>query len=186
MTLPNLITIGRLFMVPLVVWLIASDLPALAFIFFVIAGISDGVDGFIAKRYDLSSELGAYLDPIADKALLVSIFVALSVQGAIPIWLAIMVVSRDLLIVGAFILSYLLDQPMTPKPLWVSKGNTVFQLVLAAAVLADLGFDIGMDVFRMVLVFIVAALTALSAAAYLVGWIRHMGGIVSDGEQHQG
>ncbi|MCC2112365.1 MAG: CDP-alcohol phosphatidyltransferase family protein [Hyphomicrobiales bacterium] len=186
MTLPNLITIGRLILVPLVVWLIASNMTAWAFIAFVIAGISDGVDGFIAKRFDLSSELGAYLDPIADKALLVSIFVALGLQEEIPIWLVIMVVSRDLLIVGAFILSYLLDQPMTPKPLWVSKGNTVFQILLAATVLADLGFDIGMTVIRMVLVSIVAALTAMSAAAYLVGWIRHMGGITTDGEKHQG
>ena len=186
MTLPNLITIGRLILVPLIVWLIASDLTVYAFAVFLIAGISDAIDGFIAKRFDLASELGAYLDPIADKALLVSMFVVLGLQEQIPIWLVILVVSRDLLIIGAFILSYLLDRPMTPKPLWVSKGPTAAQILLAAAVLADLGFDIGISTLRMLLVLAVGALTVASAAAYLVGWARHMANGDSAGRRHTG
>ena len=72
-----------------------------AFTFFVVAGVSDGIDGFIARRFDMRSELGSYIDPLADKALLVSIYVTLAIVGVLPGWLAIVVVSRDAMIVAA-------------------------------------------------------------------------------------
>ena len=87
MSLPNLITIGRILLVPLTIWLIVSGEYLLAFLAFIIAGISDGVDGFIAKRYDLKTQLGAYLDPLADKLLLVSIYVSLGLLHVMPAWL---------------------------------------------------------------------------------------------------
>src|SRR5208283_4357319 len=88
--LPNLITLARLLMTPLAVSMIISQRFVAAFVIFVLAGISDGVDGFIAKRFDLRTELGSYLDPLADKALLVSIYVALAVVGVLPAWIAIL------------------------------------------------------------------------------------------------
>ncbi len=94
------------------------------------------VDGFLAKRFNMTSEIGALLDPLADKALLVSIYVALGVSGAIPRWIVILVVSRDIMIVGAVIVSWLLGKPVAMKPLMVSKLNTVAQVTFAALVLA--------------------------------------------------
>ncbi len=90
---------------PIVFWLLLQGQTQMAFVLFVIAGISDGVDGFLAKRYGWTTELGAYLDPLADKLLIVSIFVALGVKGALPSWLVIAVVSRDILIVTGVVLA---------------------------------------------------------------------------------
>ena len=101
MTIPNLITIFRLIIVPIVIVMIMQGRWVPAFVLFVVAGVSDGVDGFIARRFDMRSEFGAYIDPLADKALLVSIYVTLSIVGVLPSWLAIVVVSRDLMIVAA-------------------------------------------------------------------------------------
>ena len=116
-------------MVPVVVWAITSGAMQMAFLLFVVAGISDGVDGFLAKRFDMASELGAYLDPLADKALLVSIYVALGIAGALPQWLVILVVSRDIMIVGAIMLSWLLGKPVPMRPHLSSKLNTAAQIV---------------------------------------------------------
>src|SRR5207244_5964184 len=86
-SIPNIITLGRILLVPIIVWAIASSEMEIAFAIFVIAGVSDAVDGFLAKRFNMTSELGALLDPLADKALLVSIYVALGIWGAIPRWI---------------------------------------------------------------------------------------------------
>ena len=175
MTLPNLITIGRLLLVPLVIWFIVADQPLAAFIVLLVAGLSDAVDGFLARALDLRSDLGTYLDPVADKALLVSVYVTLAVVDAIPVWLTILIVSRDVLIVGAVVLSWMLSAPTVVKPLAISKVNTVVQIVLAVVVLGGLGFGLNLGWLPTVLVYAVAALTVISAAMYLVDWVRHMG-----------
>lgn len=176
MNIPNIITLGRVILVPIVFWLLVSGQTQLAFFVFVLAGVSDAVDGFIAKRFGLSTELGAYLDPLADKLLIVSIFVALGVRGALPSWLVIAVVTRDLLIVVGVILSWLLNHPVRIRPLAVSKANTAAQIVLAGTVLADDGFGLGLEMVRIALVWIVGVLTVASLAAYLRAWLRHMSG----------
>lgn len=174
LTIPNLITLGRILLVPLVVWAIGSNAMLTAFILFLIAGVSDAVDGLIAKKFGQTSELGAYLDPLADKALIVSIYVSLNVADAIPRWLVILVVSRDIMIVGAVILSRIVGKPITVKPLLVSKLNTVAQILFAGFVLASLGFNFAMEPLRIALMISVAALTLLSVAFYLAEWVRHM------------
>ena len=141
LSIPNLITLGRILLVPVVVWAITAGEMQIAFVLFLAAGISDAVDGFLAKRFGMATELGAYLDPLADKAMLVSIYVALGITDAIPRWLVILVVSRDIMIVSAVILSWVVDKPVPLKPLLVSKLNTVAQIVLAGVVMAALGFD---------------------------------------------
>lgn len=173
-TIPNLLTVLRFLLVPVVVWAISDGHAVLAFAVFVIAGLTDGLDGFIAKKWNLSSRLGAYLDPLADKALLVSIFIALGVTGAIPVWLVVAVVARDALILAAVVVSSLMGQTLPIRPLFVSKVNTVAQILLAALVLADLAFAINLGRPSAVMVLLVAALTAVSAAAYLVAWLRYM------------
>jgi cardiolipin synthase (CMP-forming) len=175
LNLPNLITLARILMVPIVVWAIASRQMQIAFLLFLAAGVSDAVDGFIAKRFNMASELGAHLDPLADKTLIVSIYVALGVTDAIPRWLVILVVSRDLLIVGGVILSWVVGKPVGVKPHPVSKANTAAQLVLVGLVLASLGFGFDAGWALTIIVAAVTGLTLLSVAFYLRDWVRHMG-----------
>ncbi len=174
LSIPNLITLGRILLVPVVVWAIASGAMWIAFVLFVAAGISDAVDGFLAKRFHMTTELGAYLDPLADKALIVSIYLTLGINGELPGWLVILVVSRDILIVGGILLAWLVGNPLKIKPLLVSKLNTVAQIVFACVVLASLGFHIEVPTLTKVLMGLVAALTLLSVAAYVAEWVRHM------------
>ena len=175
-TLPNIITIARLILVPTIVWLMISNEHVFAFWLFVLAGVGDSVDGFIARQFNLATKLGAYLDPLADKTLLVSIYVVMAAKAEVPVWLTIMIVSRDALIIGAFLLSWVMDRPVEVRPLLISKLNTFAQIVLAALILADLASaDLGLAMTRNVMILIVAILTVSSAGAYLVGWARHTG-----------
>lgn len=179
MSLPNLITLGRILLVPVVVWAISTGSMAIAFFLFVVAGISDAVDGFLAKRFNMTSELGAYLDPLADKALIMSIYITLGIPGTIPRWLVILVVSRDIMIIGAVILSWLMGKPLKVKPLLVSKLNTAAQIVFACVVLGSLGFAMPAETLIVVLMGVVAVLTLLSIAAYLAEWLRHMNSVAA-------
>jgi cardiolipin synthase len=175
LNLPNLITIARILSVPVMVWAIVSGEMLIAFWLFVLAGLSDVVDGYLAKRLSMKSELGSYLDPLADKALLGSIFVTLGISGALPRAVVILVVSRDIMIVGAVMLSWLVGKPIAMRPLLVSKLNTAAQIGLAGLVLASLGFRFDANGVLLVAMALVAGLTLLSIAAYVREWVRHMG-----------
>jgi len=175
-TIPNLITILRFLLVPAVVLAMLQSHWEWAFFGFVAAGISDGVDGFIARQFNQRSRLGAYLDPMADKILLVSVFVVLGIGGQLPLWLVVAVVSRDALIICAVLMSTVIGHPVEMKPLLVSKANTAAQIVLAAEVLAELTFGLNLGLLRRGLVLLSGLLTGASAAAYLVAWLRHMSG----------
>ncbi len=174
LSIPNLISLGRIILVPVVVWTIILGEMRASFFLFLAAGISDAVDGFLAKRFRMASELGAYLDPLADKALIVSIYVALGIAGALPISLVILVVSRDIMIVSGFMLAWLVGKPMPVKPLPVSKANTVAQIFLATLVLAEHGFGFNAALVSAIAIGLVAVLTLLSIAFYLAEWLRHM------------
>jgi cardiolipin synthase (CMP-forming) len=174
LTIPNFITIGRFLMVPLVVWSLLNGQYALAFACFLIAGISDGVDGFIARHFDMRSKLGSWLDPAADKILLVSVYIMLGWLGEIPDWLVVLVVSRDAMIVGAIILSSIMGTAVEMKPLLVSKANTFVQIALAALVLAELALVGAMPQTREFVVYVTAFLTFASGIAYVRGWMRLM------------
>jgi cardiolipin synthase len=176
LSIPNLITLARILLVPVVVWAIASDAMQIAFLLFLAAGLSDAIDGFLAKRFGMATELGAYLDPLADKAMIVSIYIALGIAGAIPLWLVILVVSRDIMIVAAIMLSWLVDRPVELKPHVVSKANTVAQIVLALLVLATRAFEFDAQPVLVLAMAAVAVLTLLSIAFYLGEWVRHMNG----------
>ncbi len=177
--IPNFITLGRAISVPVIFWLLVNGHSRAAFFVFLIAGLSDAVDGFLAKRFNWRTELGAYLDPLADKALIVSIYIALAVSQEIPLWLVVAVVSRDILILLAVLLSWVMDQPLRIRPLVISKLNTAAQLILATTVLGDEAFGLGLEQVRYVLVWITGTLTLLSLAAYLKTWILHMTGYES-------
>ena len=100
MNVANLISLARLLAVPLMIYLILQDAMAFAFWLFVVAGVSDAVDGFLARHLGQASELGAHLDPLADKVLLVGVYVTLGYLDHLPTWLVILVVFRDFLIIG--------------------------------------------------------------------------------------
>jgi len=178
--IPNLITIVRLYLVPVSVMLIVMHEWQAAFLAFVLAGLSDAADGLIARHFDMKTELGAYLDPIADKTLLVSCFITLSIIGEVPAWLTIAVVFRDLLIVGAVILCWVLEKPMPIRPLMISKINTTVQLLFIGAILGTHAYGAGgavpmVDSWERSAALLVAGLTLASALAYLAQWLRHLG-----------
>lgn len=174
LSLPNLITLLRIILVPVIIWLMLTGHIHTAFVAFMIAGISDALDGYLAKRFHMETELGAYLDPLADKMLIVCIFVTLGLQGHLPLWLVIAVVTRDVMIVTAVMLSSVLGHPVKIKPLAISKANTTAQIVLAGLVLADEGYHLKLEGGRVVLEWITAVLTVASLASYLRRWMIHM------------
>jgi cardiolipin synthase len=175
LSLPNLITMARILSVPLIVWAITAGHMLPAFLLFLLAGISDAVDGFLAKRFNMATELGAVLDPLADKALIVSIYVALGFTETLPRWIVILVVSRDILIVGGFLVAMMINRPMAVRPHPVSKLNTVAQIVLAGVALGSLGLNFDVGWALPVLMGLVTILTLLSIGFYVAEWIRHFG-----------
>jgi cardiolipin synthase len=173
-SLPNLITLGRLVLVPVAIAMIADQSWMSALVVFLLAGISDGIDGFLARTFDLRSELGAYLDALADKALLISIYVALAVVGVLPASIAIFVVARDIMIMGAVVVSWVMHKPVEIRPLLISKLNTTAQIAFAGLVLAAKAFGWALGMWFGIALVIVAALTVMSGGAYLAQWYRHM------------
>ena len=167
--LPNLITLARLLCVPLAIWLILEARYGVAFWVFVAAGISDALDGYIAKRFDQRTPLGALLDPIADKALLAGVYITLGLADQLPDWLVILVVLRDLLIVGGYLL---IQGTAAPQPLFISKVNTLVQISLIGFVLARLGLGIDEGWLTALLVDAAAVTTVWSGLSYLVRCVR--------------
>ena len=168
LTLPNLITLARLAAVPATIWLILQQRLDLAFLLFVAAGLSDALDGWLARYTDSRTAIGALLDPVADKALLVSIYITLAALGVLPDWLAILVVFRDLVIVGGLLLLWILGARTAIKPLYVSKLNTAVQLLLAGFALFHTGFGAELHTTLSVLIWLTAATTLWSGLAYVV------------------
>jgi cardiolipin synthase len=170
--LANLVTLGRLLMVVPLVWLIAIGRLEAAFWLFLAAGVSDFVDGFIAKNFNARTELGAVLDPLADKALLDGIYLALAIVGWLPPWLTLMVLGRDLLIVIGVILIRRRHPVFRAMPLAIGKINTFAQILLAACTIADAGGWIDLEAQVAVLIVLVATTTVLSGAGYAVQAVR--------------
>ena len=169
-SLPNFISLARLLAVPAAVWLIVTDHFTAAFWLFVAAGVSDALDGYLARILRSRTLLGAYLDPLADKALLTSVYVSIGYVEEMPKWLVILVVFRDVLIVGGAILYQTLTQRLKMEPLFISKVNTTAQIALAALILAQLGLGFDSHGVDQLLIYAVAATTLLSGGAYVVRW----------------
>ena len=172
LNLPNLISLARLLLVPLEIWLILVGRYGLEFWVLVAEGISDALDGFIAKRFDRRTRLGALLDPVADKAMLVSVYITLGAAHQLWTSLVILVVFRDIMIVGGFLLIQLFAVPKHYDPLYISKLNTGVQIMLVGFVLARLGLGVAAGHIDLVLSLIVGATTVVSGLSYLVRWAR--------------
>jgi cardiolipin synthase len=164
MNLANIITFFRLCAVPLAFWLVLDHRIEAAFWLFVAAGLSDALDGWLARRYG-GNAVGALMDPVADKALLVTMYITLATVGVLPTWLAILVVFRDILIVGGFGVLAVLGHAVAIHPLYISKVNTVLQIVLIGISLLQGGF--GLPGLAFVLTWCVVVTTLASGAAYV-------------------
>jgi cardiolipin synthase len=165
-TVPNIITLGRFVAIPVIVYAIASGWWALAFVIFALAGISDGVDGYIARQYRQDSVVGRFLDPLADKSLTIAVYSAFAYFGLLPVWLLLLIVARDVAILAGAAFLAARGKAGVIRPLPVSKLNTVVLIVLAGWVLASRAFGWSGDGVTTFLVTTVCLLTAVSAAAY--------------------
>ncbi|MCX7899057.1 MAG: CDP-alcohol phosphatidyltransferase family protein [Methylocystis sp.] len=172
--LPNLMTVGRIALTPVAVALILRQNWTAALGVFAVAGVSDALDGWLAKRFGLESELGALLDPIADKSLIVSTLAAMAFIGVAPLWLTLVIIARDAAIVSGVAASWLLSRPVTIQPHIVSKATTAAQLLLIGDLLAEPAFGVNMSLLTGFLVDLVAALTVASGCVYLWLWVRYM------------
>ena len=168
MSIPNLISLFRLLSAFVIVYLIFSDAFVYAFWLFCLAAFSDFVDGFLARYLKSLSTLGAYLDPLADKVLLSFVFIALSIHGQIPLWLAFLVVFRDVLILAGVAALRIAQKPLPIQPTGASKLNTLLQMVLVLIHLYP-GFSY-LEV-RTWLEYGVALTTLFSAAQYVGIWV---------------
>ncbi|BCM82656.1 CDP-alcohol phosphatidyltransferase family protein [Methylobacterium indicum] len=174
--LPNLITAARLALVPVVVAAIAREAWGAAFLLFALAGISDGIDGFLARRYSLETRLGAILDPLADKTLMLAVLVSLTLAGLVPAWFPAVLIARDALVVLAAGLARLAGRPLATPPLLVGKLNTACQIAFLAWLLGSRALGIGAagaeGVAEAVAMAALAGLSVASAVAQGVSAMR--------------
>lgn len=168
--IPNIISLCRILLVYPVVSLLLAQRFDWALGLFVVAGLSDAVDGFLAKHYHWQSRLGSYLDPLADKLLLISSYVVLGWLGFIPVWLAVLVVLRDVVIFTGAVSYYFLLRPFEGQPLMISKLNTLLQLVLVFTVLIRYGIAPLPDFIVTGLILMVTITTLISGVLYVYIW----------------
>ncbi len=168
--IPNIISAFRICLVPVLVWQVLEEQYTNVLVLFFIAGLSDGLDGFLAKRYGWVSRLGSILDPIADKFLLVSSFFALGWMGEIPIWLVVVVIVRDVVIVvGAYAYHRIIGE-YELKPSYLSKLNTLSQISLVLLVVFSLSVvTIGLELIQYAFYFVMIT-TLLSGFDYIYRW----------------
>ena len=169
--LPNLITIFRIALVPVLILLLKDQEYAMALVVFAVAGVSDGLDGFIAKRFHCETRLGSILDPLADKTLLVSSYVMLMLLNHLPFWLMLTVAFRDLLIVSGYLVYTSMVGPVQMRPSWLSKLNTFMQIALVFVILVQQAFQLVYAPMVDALIYAVLLTTIASGAHYLWIWL---------------
>lgn len=170
--LPNAISLLRIALVGPILWLVLKDSFAWALVLFWVAGFSDGLDGYLAKRFDWHSRLGALLDPVADKLLVAGLFITLAYTGDIPVWLAAVVILRDIIIVAGATAYNFLVQPVEGEPTRVSKLNTALQLLFLLFVLSRAGFGWPDQISITVLGASVLITVFISGVDYVWSWSR--------------
>lgn len=170
--LPNLISLGRILLVGPVIWALASERYGLTLLLFSVAGFSDALDGYLAKHFGWTSRLGSLLDPAADKLLLVGTFLTLGWLHALPWWLVLVVILRDLVILGGALAYRLLIGPFAGQPNLASKVNTFLQICLVIAVLIERGLGPLPAGVITALGFGVVLFALLSGGRYVLDWSR--------------
>ena len=160
----------RLALVPWLVILLHQQEFLWSLMVFVVAGLTDALDGIIAKRFNAQTTLGAMLDPLADKALLVSSYIMLSVIGFLPFWLMVVVVFRDTIIIGGYVLMVLFFGSVKMRPLSISKANTLSQILYIVVLLAGLSWPIDLSMFLTILSMLVLFTSVVSGSLYVYIW----------------
>ena len=169
LNLPNFLTLIRILAIPFFLVLLASHLYMDALVVFILGGVTDAFDGFIARRMNQKTSLGAILDPVADKLLLMSSFIMLGMMDGIPLWLVVLVVSRDAVILFGYVaISFLLDERLEVQPTIAGKLSTVFQLVTVGVVLLMMARPQLLESWLDdALIYLTAATTVISGVQYL-------------------
>lgn len=168
--LPNLISLLRLIAVLPAILLLLNEQYGWALLLIVIAGASDGIDGYLAKRFGWQSHLGGILDPLADKVLLISSYLVLGMLGLIPWWLTLAVILRDVVIVTGGLLYHFLIAKVEAAPFLISKLNTLVQILLVLVVLTDASVLALPDAWIQALIFFCLATTVASGFQYVLVW----------------
>lgn len=173
LTAANIVTFARLCAVPIAVWLALQGALQIAFWLFAAAGASDALDGWLA-RHGQKSSVGAVLDPLADKALLISMAVTLAALGLLPAWIVILIVFRDVMIVGGVLVLMVAGEAVAIRPLAIAKLATALQILLVGAVLFAAAYGVLDTQAILALLWATAAMTLASGAAYVrqVAWAR--------------
>lgn len=166
--IPNIITSLRIVAIVPICWLLLRDAYLTAFICLVLAGLSDGLDGFLARRFGWATPLGAILDPLADKLFISVLIIVFAVKGHLPLWLMWLVLGRDVLIVSGALFYRWLTGALEMKPLFISKLNTALQILLLAVTLLHVGLYALPLELREGLQLLVAVTSGLSGLAYVV------------------
>jgi cardiolipin synthase len=168
--LPNAISLMRIALVAPILMLILDGGFALALVLFFVAGFSDGIDGYLAKRFDWHTRLGALLDPVADKLLVAGTFVTLAYTQHIPLWLAVVVILRDVIIIGGAMAYNFIVGPVQGEPTRISKLNTALQLLFLLVVLSRAGFGWPDEISITVLGAAVLITVVISGVDYVWSW----------------
>lgn len=168
--IPNIITVIRILSIVPICWLLWKGSYVLALVLLVLAGLSDALDGFLARRYGWFTRLGAVLDPVADKLFVVSVFIVFGLKGSLPWWLVVLVIGRDVVIVLGAIAYRLLTGKLDMRPLMISKLNTGLQILLLAVTLWHVALYPLPAWFNLGLQWGVAMTTVLSGCAYVLLW----------------
>lgn len=171
-TLPNIITIGRVLLIPVVAFLLLDHDYTLAFAVFVAAAVGDWVDGFIARRFNQMSQLGAVLDPVADKMTMMIVAILMAAQGLLPIWLAVVIVMRDAVIVAGAVAYRFVVGRIEMAPTRLSKANTFLEFGVISLVMAQAAQLVEADAWLMPLFILVFASVLVSGAHYVWIWRR--------------
>jgi cardiolipin synthase len=171
--IPNIITVIRILAIAPICWLLWRGSYALALILLVLAGLSDALDGFLARRYGWFTRMGAVLDPVADKLFVVSVFIVFGLKGSLPWWLIVLVIGRDVVIVLGALAYRVLTGRLDMRPLMISKLNTGLQIFLLAVTLLHMALYPLPVWFNMGLQWAVAVTTVLSGVAYILLWSRY-------------
>lgn len=174
-SIPNQITILRLLMTPIFIGFLIYGMKVPALFVFCLSGISDALDGLIARRYHQATELGALLDPLADKILLTASFWVLSLMGVLPVWLTILVVSRDAMIVGGALFLRSIQGQSVMAPSFLGKVTTCFQLATIFWALLFYFFQETQAPYLSALSFAAAIVTFVSGIHYLLRFMRRVG-----------
>lgn len=170
--LPNILSLARIALVPLLLVLLQEQNFLMSLVIFIVAGITDGLDGYIAKHYNAKTKLGGILDPLADKALLVSSYVMLSLLELIPFWLVVVVVFRDLIIISGYLIMEIFFGSVTIEPLKISKLNTVMQITYIVLVLAAMAWQLNIPTVLLMTAYMVFVTSFLSGAMYVYIWSK--------------